>query len=312
MPRRYKKNKKKYRNQAQADQHAREGEELSEALAGTDTDVKQFFWKLMENPSSREEILNRYEDLIALEKGYTYATKAKNYAEETWPKWKSGRTRMSGLVASRLFELIPQFMPIETKHSMIERLWNKYCPQSDSTIAIGPDANELEVQNSFEKLVDDKIRNYTLPYELESRFRWLAAGDSHVYQKLLNYFFTREKELFKQGMTMRFPTLFREIRKEKTLTKSITQSIEVGKHKIRLIFSPTTQGYVVKDYQPKSLSPSINNTTRYKTTYISQERTQHVKPQHQPVRNSEDTASTGGCLGLVSAVVFVVMIAFSF
>ena len=39
---------------------------------------------------------------------------------ETYEDWKTGKRQMSGLVASRLYSMLPPTMPLETKYSMVK------------------------------------------------------------------------------------------------------------------------------------------------------------------------------------------------
>lgn len=215
-----------------AEQHVREAKELSEMLGGTDEDVKQYFFNL--NGVQLRIILNEYEK--------QNGKKARDYAEETIPSWKSGKRRMSGLVAGRLYNLLPNHMPLETKYGLIETFWKKYCPKSDSTFRIGPNASENEVMNRITSLLNEKVISYTLPSPLENRFRWLAAGDSIAYQQLLNYFMGREKQLVADGVRNSLPIIFHEIRDCETLTQTITQRLEIGEHNVNLIFDPKAHG----------------------------------------------------------------------
>jgi hypothetical protein len=232
----YRKRKKYYKRtdygRYKAEQHVREAKELSEMLGGTDEDVKDYFFNLQ--GAQLKKILDEYEK--------QNGKNAREYAEFAISRWKSGKRRMSGLVAGRLYKLLPNYMPLESKYNLVETLWKKYCPKSDTTYRIGPDVPEEEVMSRLTALLNEKVVEYTVPGPLENRFRWLAAGDSVAYQKLLNYFLGREKKLVADGLRMRLPTIFREIRDRDTITQSITQRIELGEHKVNLIFDPKTDG----------------------------------------------------------------------
>jgi hypothetical protein len=101
-----------YRNAGmeRAMQHIREAQELSRELGGTDADVKAYFFRLP--LSELRPILDAYER--------QYGKEARQYAEEAIPEWRSGRRKMSGQNASRLFHLLPRFMPLEQKYALTQ------------------------------------------------------------------------------------------------------------------------------------------------------------------------------------------------
>src|SRR5687767_12306685 len=88
-----------------ARQHIAEAQALSAELGGTDEDVKQYFFTL--SPEKLSLVLDAYQRKHGLER--------RVYAEQTLPRWRSGRVHMSGMVASRLYSLLPPLMPLEAK-----------------------------------------------------------------------------------------------------------------------------------------------------------------------------------------------------
>lgn len=83
-----------------AKKHIEEAEQLSEELGGTDKDVKQWFFNL--SAQEREEIFIRYTHVNGADAG--------SYARATFHDWRTGKRQMSGLVAGRLFSLLPPIM----------------------------------------------------------------------------------------------------------------------------------------------------------------------------------------------------------
>jgi hypothetical protein len=55
---------------------------------------------------------------------------AREYAEKTIDRWRSRSVTMSGMVASRLFKLLPPLMPLQSKYELITNLWNRLGPSS--------------------------------------------------------------------------------------------------------------------------------------------------------------------------------------
>ena len=68
-------------------EHIREAQQLTRELGGSDQDVKKYFFSIPQN--DLREILDEYE--------VRFGTKARDYAEETLPKWRDGQVQMSGL-----------------------------------------------------------------------------------------------------------------------------------------------------------------------------------------------------------------------
>jgi hypothetical protein len=93
-------------------QHIEEGRRLSIELGGTDRDVKQYLFSL--GPTELKPILDAYER--------QHGQQAREYAQDTIPQWRSGKRQMSGLVAARLFSLLPAFMPVERKFDLVKSL----------------------------------------------------------------------------------------------------------------------------------------------------------------------------------------------
>src|SRR5215469_5747346 len=83
-------------------EHIAAAKRLTAELGGMDQGVKAYFFSL--SPVELSSILNEYQG--------KYGRSAREYAEQTIPKWRSGRVQMSGMVAERLFNLLPSRMPL--------------------------------------------------------------------------------------------------------------------------------------------------------------------------------------------------------
>jgi len=213
-------------------EHIREGEELSRELGGTDKDVKKYFFSLP--PNELKQILDEY--------GRKYGKVKQEYAEETFQKWKTGQVTMSGLVAGRLFNLLPPRMPLQDKYALVENLWKEYCPRSDKVLLIGVDANEREIIESIQSHFLNVVVNYDIPEPLQNRFNWLSGGDVNIKQQLLNYFLQKERDLIAYAMKHRIPVLLKHLNEHGPNIHKIKQQIEIGKHKLDLEFDSKTIG----------------------------------------------------------------------
>ncbi len=218
-------------------EHIRQAEELSRELGGTDKDVKKYFFSLPRH--ELKKVFNEY--------GKKYGRDKQEYAEQTFHKWKTGQVKMSGLVAGRLFNLLPPRMPLRDKYALIENLWKEYCPKSDKVLLIGTRADDHEIIDTIQSHLMDVVVNYEIPEPLQCRFNWLASGDVNIKQKLLNYFLQKEKSMIVYAMQNRLPVLLNHLKEHGTITHKMQQQIEIGKHKLDLQFNPKKSGIELQD-----------------------------------------------------------------
>src|SRR5712671_1720746 len=101
---------------ARALRHIEEARIFSREIGGFDEDVKKYFFSL--SPAQLRPVLDEYEA--------KYGRDARRWAEKARPKWRSGRTKMGGTTAKRLFGLLPPRMPLPEKFSLVENLWEHF------------------------------------------------------------------------------------------------------------------------------------------------------------------------------------------
>lgn len=214
-------------------EHIREAEALSRELGGTDEDVKGYFFSLTSN--QLQGILDQYEA--------KHGRQAREYAEKTLTKWKSGKVRMSGIVAERLFSLLPPTMPLQSKFQLTESLWKHVGPSSNKTYYIGLDADLEEVSKIVKKHLEEVVTHYGIPASMEARFNWLSQGDVGIKQQLLNHFRQQEKALLSEALRTQLPVLMNHLRSEGgKLTTHAAQVLKVGKHEVRVVFNERVNG----------------------------------------------------------------------
>ncbi len=216
-----------------AREHIQEAEALSRELGGTDQDVKRYFFSL--SPHELTGILDKYEQ--------QNGKKAREYAEETLPKWKNGQVHMSGMVAERLFKLLPPTMPLQAKFQLTESLWGHVGPASTKTYYIGLDADLENVCQRVKQHLEEVAIPYKISSSMEARFDWLSQGDVGVKQQLLNYFRRQEKLLLSEALRTQLPVLLNHLHSEKgNLTTHSTQVLKVGKHEVRMVVNERING----------------------------------------------------------------------
>ena len=226
-----------------AKRHIREAREFSQEIGGSDQDVKKYFFGL---PASElEPIFQEY--------GREYGAAAEAYARETLPRWKSGVRKMSGLVAKRLFGLLPPRMPLSTKYELAESVWKHFGPSSSSSYMVGPNAPVSTVVDLLNEKLDQEVANYSIPPDVQRRFNWLSDGDMKIHEQLLNHFRNEEKILAVQKIEDELPVLQRQVASHSDKTHLAKSTIKVHRHEIGL-WVLEELGEVVKEGRPTQRS----------------------------------------------------------
>lgn len=232
--------------------HIAEAKALTRELGGTDTDVKEYFFSLSDG--ELQPIFNEY--------GVRYGSSARSYAEQTISKWRSGQTHMSGMVAERLFGLLPPRMPLSKKYELVENLWKHLGPSSNTTFTVGYTASIDDVVGEITAHTERVITEFRMPDSLERRFSWISSGDVDVKQKLLNHLQSIERKTLLEGVRMNVPEMQAHLNSpDGQYSKSATQEFQVGKHTIRLEFEPRAEGIFVgsiRDSRPSRQNRSTD------------------------------------------------------
>jgi hypothetical protein len=213
--------------------HIEAARQLSIELGGTDQDVKSYFFGL---PAAEvRAVLEEY--------GHKYGLQAKEYAQETIPKWRTGRVHMSGLVAGRLYALLPTRMPLEAKYKLTEDLWRHVGPSSKKTLRVGSNVSIDAMIDVAYRHIDDVVTYYKIPVDLERRFNWLSSGDIEVKQTLLNHLRVLEKTLVVNALRARLPVLMDHLNSsEGRFTQRLAQVAKVGKHELEILLDRNHTG----------------------------------------------------------------------
>lgn len=229
-----------------AQQHIREADQLSVELGGTDKDVKEYFFSLNENQLS--SILNEY--------SATYGQSAGEYAKTTMRKWESGQVHMSGMVAGRLFSLLPKLMPLDAKLRLTESLWKHVAPKSQHKIYVNPETPVEIAVSEVSKLLQKEVVSYKIPQHMERRFSWLAQGDVGVKQQLLNHIRAKEKELAARSLSTNLPILSTYLKNNEALSsKTVSHTLTVGNNELVVVVTNKVDGV--------TQTAPIENTTDY-------------------------------------------------
>lgn len=213
-------------------EHIRQAEELTKELGGTDQDVKDYLFSLPKE--KMQVVLDRYQS--------QYGYLARDYAEQTLPKWRSGSVKMSGMVAERLFNLLPPLMPIDEKYKLAESLWKHVAPSSHRRLYFGPDVDPEELANVAREHFQKKAVPHQLPDSVQRRFHWLSSGDIGVKQQLLNHFMEHERALAAHAVRENTQVILDNLRGESGDVFHADMTLKVGKHTLVLSLCHGVEG----------------------------------------------------------------------
>ena len=231
--------------------HIEEAKQLSRELGGADKDVKEYFFSL--SADQLKSILEEYESI--------HGRSAREYAERTLPKWRSGRVTMSGQNAGRLFALLPPRMPLAAKYKLTENLWHHVGPSSRKTLRVGLNAGINDAVTAVRDHVEQVVINYKIPETLERRFNWLSVGDVHVKQELLNHLRQMEKTLAVEGVKAQLPVMLAHLNgTDGQHTHRLAQVLKVGKHELEILVDKGSPGVKLEEpiiaFRPAAASSS--------------------------------------------------------
>ena len=208
--------------QAAAREQIEQARAFSRELGGTDADVKAYFFSLSD--SVLDEVLSAY--------GKATTPEAESWARQTFPRWKSGATQMSGLVAQKLFALLPPRMPPAKRLELAENIWQQFGPRSVSKFTVGPNADVKAVLDAVYARLDTAIEAYQIPEEIRARFEWLSAGNMKVKELLFNYFLAMERKIASEKLQQELPVLQKQMREYGNKTVSIRTTIDIQRHSV--------------------------------------------------------------------------------
>ncbi|XHC26756.1 hypothetical protein ABWH91_05385 [Phycisphaerales bacterium ac7] len=226
-----------------AKQHIREAHEFSREVGGTDRDIKQYFFSL--SPSELRGILDRY--------GQIYGASAKDYATQAIPRWKSGRTKMSGQTAKRLFDLLPERMPIQSRLNLVDSLWNHFKVKRTVYCRYGPESEPSEVAAKVQSYLAEHVRGENIPDAFKQRFTWLSRGDSATYQTLLNHYIELDRQRTRQAIEQTTEVVKRHRLENPLAIKNFRQTVEVNGVSVEIFFDPKATTCEMLNHAPRQV-----------------------------------------------------------
>jgi hypothetical protein len=215
--------------QQAARRHIEEARQFEREMGGTVSDVKKYFFSL--DSAAIDAVFSAY--------GREYGALPEDYARQKFPRWKSGSTKMSGLVAKRLFAFLPPRMPLATKLELAGNVWRHFGTSSSRHYTVGPNADPHLVIDRIRETLTAVIRDYNIPENVKNRFDWLAGGDVSVKEHLLNYFRQMDKNIAANSLNEQLPVLQAQMRDHSGHTGSIHTKIQIHKHSAEIWIDPT-------------------------------------------------------------------------
>jgi hypothetical protein len=214
--------------QETARRHIEEARQFEGEMGGTVSDVKKYFFNLD----------NTELDAVFVAYGRKFGESPEDYARQKFPRWKSGSTKMSGLVAKKLFAFLPPRMPLFTKLELAGNVWHHFGTSSSRHYTVGPNADPHLVIDRIHETLTAVIHDYNIPENVKNRFDWLAGGDVSVKEHLLNYFRQMDKKIATDSLNEQLPVLQAQMRNHSSHTGSTHTKIQIHKHSIQIWIDP--------------------------------------------------------------------------
>jgi hypothetical protein len=160
-------------------QHVQDYRDLERKLGPIVQDVKEAFLNLGNSDFNR--LLAKYGDL--------HGQKAKDYAQRTYTQWRSGKVKISGMVAERLLKLLPPYLKFEHRYTMVEKLCNHHAKKVYRSVKINlkkPEAGLDELNRSIKEVleVSAESKKY-LPEHVLNTINWLNDDDMVISRQML-------------------------------------------------------------------------------------------------------------------------------
>jgi hypothetical protein len=207
-----------------ARRHIAEAEQLSTELGGMDKEVKAFFFKL--SASQLDFILKRYRE--------QYGEKPYLYAIDAFPKWRAGITHMSGLVAGRLFNLLPPIMPLDLKLRIVEGLWEQQGAKRKDYLLVPKEMESASIHRYVSENYFSYVAEQSIPNSIKDRFNWLSGEDARVAEQLFRHLRNVQLKAKEQIATVIMELVDEQAASNSDVITETVSTIEIGKHAVSI------------------------------------------------------------------------------
>ena len=233
---------------SEALRHIQEAEEFNIRTYGADRIIKNYFFNM--TPELREKIFREY--------GRIYGPDRLDYARDTYEKWKTGRVKMSGMVAKRIFDLMPRYLTPEQRMSVVEYIWRKLRRHDSVYFRFSPVVTASDLQKKLQGYLEEHVKTREVPEDLKKEFSWLSSEDTAVYEKLLNRFLDldRQRILTTVRLTMQKVQQFLRNPDNAVYLQKFEQTVKTDGLEIHLLFDPGVEGVSITSHDPRFRRPS--------------------------------------------------------
>jgi hypothetical protein len=204
---------------------------MSSSIGGIDDDVKQIFLNL-----PLEKLI-----LVFRLYGQRYGVGAQSYAQSTYYSWRSGRVRMSGMVAGRLLNLVPPVLDPAQRFELVKKVRNAHLRKERKQISCHPTDWRHKVAPIVAQFIATS-QNVKIPQYVLDLVCWLADGDAAAAQRLLAAAEQEEAAVrlhFLEAEFKRIDFMLQNIE----ATKRISHTIELPQGTITVSIAMTRKGF---------------------------------------------------------------------
>jgi hypothetical protein len=228
--RKKRKSYKKNKGHEAAIQHIIARQCLSRKMGGIDKDVEEIFFNLPQ--CKLTELLTEY--------GKKFGEVSEMYARETFSLWKHKKVKMSGLVAERLLNLIPDKLEPSERYGLIKKLRLAHIKKRNRIINCSIINWENTLQNAINVLLRD-ARLFEFPEEVIKCAKWLSKGDAILAQALMKEADEEEALVYASFIKNEFNKIRLMADNTKHLSM-ITRCIELPQGNITVVIKPPKKG----------------------------------------------------------------------
>ncbi|MDB5790017.1 MAG: hypothetical protein JWQ80_41 [Massilia sp.] len=162
----------------------------------------------------------------------THGKSAAIYAQKTYPKWKSGATKLSGQTMERLVALVPPYLSVEQRFELVSAVLKKHKPNIVTTsVRIDvekPDVGFAELDRVLASMTHEATLAY-LPERVLDAAKWLNDDDVTVSRAMLAEAERRENDLIRTSAAKEIALLRRTIESGQVKSASYSVSLPSGR-----------------------------------------------------------------------------------
>jgi len=170
-------------------------------------------------------------DSLISDYGSVHGNNAERYARKTFPKWKSGTTKLSGQTLERLIELIQPYLEPEQRHDILLKVLKKHKPSGvHQSIRINikdPAEGFKQIDDALDKLRSDDPLAF-IPEHVMKAARWLYDDDMTAARAMLAEATRTETEILRENAIKEIALLKRTISSSQIKSANYSVKTPVG------------------------------------------------------------------------------------